>query len=97
MLAHPGSIETDQLIPRLIERGLQGIEVFCLKHTNAQIEHYTQLAAAKGLLITGGSDFHNAVDTIYDAILGATPLADQYVEKLKAAAEKMKAGQVGRA
>lgn len=83
VLAHPGSYKADHLLPELIARGLRGIEVYCLKHSPGQTEHYRELAESNGLLITGGSDFHNAVDAIYDAILGSVPLNDEHVEKLR--------------
>lgn len=86
VLAHPGCYKADDLIPELQAKGLQGLEVYCLKHSPSQTEHYFKIAQEKGLLVTGGSDFHNAIDAIYDAVLGAVPLADEYVAKLKAAA-----------
>jgi hypothetical protein len=83
VLAHPGCYKADELIPELQAKGLQGLEVYCLKHSPGQTEHYLKMAQEKGLLVTGGSDFHNAIDAIYDAVLGSVPLADEYVVKLK--------------
>ncbi len=88
VLAHPGSYKADHLLPELIAQGLQGIEVYCLKHPPALAEHYKKYAEEHNLLITGGSDFHNAVGAIYDSVLGSIPLADEYVAKLKQAAKR---------
>ncbi|MFC1517284.1 PHP domain-containing protein [Candidatus Margulisiibacteriota bacterium] len=92
VLAHPGVYKINELIPMMIDKGLQGIEVYCLKHSNAQIEEFLRITEENKLLVTGGSDFHQAVDAIYDAILGSITLADEHVDKLKAAAHKHKGG-----
>lgn len=57
VLAHPGS-EGKYVPGRLIPLGLKGIEVYHPDHGAAQIKYYRRLALEKGLLITGGSDFH---------------------------------------
>jgi len=68
VLAHPGLIpvkdaaELDDLVKFLTDRGLQGIEVFYPGHTAEQVEEYRQLAARHDLLMTGGSDFHGALN-----------------------------------
>lgn len=58
VLAHPGLANCDQLIPLLLEKGLQGIEVFHPRHTKDEELHYFKLAQKHNLIITGGSDFH---------------------------------------
>ncbi|MBF0258559.1 MAG: ribonuclease III [Desulfamplus sp.] len=64
VLAHPGIIKTtedypvDYLISQLIGMGLMGIEVFHTDHTEEQTSYLAKLASKKGLLATGGSDFH---------------------------------------
>ncbi|MGI6145362.1 MAG: PHP domain-containing protein [Peptococcia bacterium] len=58
VLAHPGLSNCDYLIPLLVEKGLQGIEVFHPQHTKADELVYLQMAEKYHLMITGGSDFH---------------------------------------
>ncbi len=58
VLAHPGTFRRDDLIPLLIEAGLDGIEARHTEHSAANTRHYEQMAASLGLLVTGGSDFH---------------------------------------
>ncbi len=58
VLAHPGLADRDELIPELVEAGLQGIEAFYPEHSSAQIAAYRALCARLGLVATGGSDFH---------------------------------------
>lgn len=58
VLAHPGTFRRDDLIPPLVEAGLEGLEVRHSQHSAAQCEHYEAMARTFGLLPSGGSDFH---------------------------------------
>ncbi|MBT5873543.1 MAG: PHP domain-containing protein [Candidatus Latescibacteria bacterium] len=58
VMAHPGSIRRDELIPELTASGLSGLEVFHPEHNETQRRYYGQLAQKHGLVITGGSDYH---------------------------------------
>lgn len=40
--------------------GLNGVEAYYGMHTPAQTEYFLRLAKKRGLLVTGGSDFHGA-------------------------------------
>ena len=57
-LAHPGRTQIDEHIPALQAAGLDAIEVYHSDHDDAMVQHYAALAAQRGLLATGGSDFH---------------------------------------
>jgi predicted metal-dependent phosphoesterase TrpH len=58
VFAHPTVEKFDLHLPRLLECGLRGVEVF--KSSRPSIEEYylETVAKDKGLLITGGSDWH---------------------------------------
>src|SRR5262249_46973355 len=58
VVAHPGLTRTDEIIPALVNAGLDGLECFHSKHSTAVSEHYLQIADAHRLLATGGSDCH---------------------------------------
>ncbi len=58
VLAHPGTFRRDDLIPGLVEDGLEGLEVRHTEHSAAATRHYEALARDLGLVPTGGSDFH---------------------------------------
>ena len=59
VIAHPHDIPiADELIPKLVNCGLRGIEAYHRKHSPAFIEHFSSLAEEYGLIVTGGSDFH---------------------------------------
>jgi predicted metal-dependent phosphoesterase TrpH len=82
VLAHPGTAGRDPLIPKLVEAGLAGIEVWHPKHLPAQVEHYRKLAATYGLVPSGGSDFHGAaVGTVR---IGMSPVPESTLQALAA-------------
>jgi predicted metal-dependent phosphoesterase TrpH len=58
VLAHPGTLNRDHLIPGWARRGLDGIEVWHSKHDAGDIARYQSYAKMHGLLMTGGSDYH---------------------------------------
>lgn len=58
VLAHPGLVGRDELIPRLISVGLMGLEVWHSDHTAEDANRYLALAEKLDLLVTGGSDYH---------------------------------------
>lgn len=64
-LAHPGRITMDAerveaLVSRLADLSLAGIEAVYSGHTVKQTQYYKEMAEKYNLLITGGSDTHNA-------------------------------------
>jgi len=58
VLAHPGTLKHDELIPKLIEMGLDGIEAYHSLHDKGLENHYKNLAQKFGMIYTGGSDCH---------------------------------------
>lgn len=63
VLAHPLSYklpisELESLVDRLIGYGLRGIETFYSNHTKEDETYVKALSLRKGLIQTGGSDFH---------------------------------------
>jgi predicted metal-dependent phosphoesterase TrpH len=60
VLAHPGRLKDETIIDDLAPLGLVGLEVFYSTHSPSQIAHYRAIAARLGLVMTAGSDFHDA-------------------------------------
>ena len=61
VLAHPAKCGYGkELIGKLADRGLWGIEAYYPQHTKQQTESYIVLAEQFNLVITAGSDFHGA-------------------------------------
>ena len=58
VFAHPGLAGRDALIPELVEAGLMGIECYYPEHSAAQTGSYVEICRDRGLVATGGSDFH---------------------------------------
>jgi predicted metal-dependent phosphoesterase TrpH len=58
VLAHPGRMGNDELIKRLVDGGLRGIEVFYPSHTPEMVRFYLEMAKRYRLVVTGGSDYH---------------------------------------
>ena len=58
-IAHPGRTHIDERLPGLRDAGLDAIEVYHSDHDEATTARYAALAADLGLLVTGGSDFHD--------------------------------------
>lgn len=67
ILAHPGLLDyktegrLDELIGKLKKAGIQGLEVYYSGHTPDQTRLFAELAKRHELLMTGGSDFHGAI------------------------------------
>lgn len=87
VLAHPYSIKQDELIPKLVECGLMGIEVYYPEHTQSMVNFYLRLAQEYNLLITGGSDCHGLAKP--DIKIGLAKIPYELVEKLKQAKNKL--------
>lgn len=83
VMAHPGLNRSDEIIPDLVEAGLDGIECFHTKHSTAMSERYLEIAEAHGLLVTGGSDCHGFSKA--KPLIGTVKLPYAHVETLMAA------------
>ena len=90
VMAHPGLNRTDELIPEMVEAGMDGIECFHTKHSTTTTEHYLELADRYHLLVTGGSDCHGMNKG--KPLIGTVKVPYQHLETLKARAAEIKAG-----
>jgi len=95
VLAHPGLNRTDDVIPGLVQAGLDGIECFHTKHSTATSERYLELACRFHLLVTGGSDCHG--QSKGKPLIGTVKVPYPYVEKLKTRAAELKSNSSLRA
>ncbi|HEY8423261.1 MAG TPA: PHP domain-containing protein [Clostridia bacterium] len=67
VLAHPGrmrmdSLNLENLVKKLAEAGLKGIETYYPAHSKNAIKFFKQLAKKYNLINTNGSDTHNIYD-----------------------------------
>lgn len=82
VMAHPGLNRTDEIIPALVEAGMDGIECFHTKHSTAMAERYLMIADKHHLLVTGGSDCHGF--SKLKPLIGTVKLPYEHVEQMKA-------------
>ncbi len=56
--AHPPGDLVDTLLPELVRSGLRGLEVYRPRYRQAQVLRYEGICRSRGLLMSGGSDWH---------------------------------------
>lgn len=81
VLAHPYTLNYDEIIPQLVSEGLMGLEVYHTEHPPAIEKHYCHLAQKYGLLITGGSDCHGMGKG--RIMIGERVVSDEMVDRLR--------------
>ncbi len=86
VLAHPGITKVDGLIPDLVSAGLRGLEAYHGEHDDNARRLYVTLAQEHGLLVTGGSDFHN--ESAPGPGLGGADVPESVLSALVQAAEQ---------
>jgi len=69
--AHPPAERFRELLPRLLDAGLRGLEIYRATRTYMSVAELEAVARSEGLLVTGGSDWHGPG--------GGTELGDFYV------------------
>lgn len=93
VLAHPGTLGRDELIPSMVKAGLQGIEAIHPVHTRELTAYYLRLAQKHGIVPTGGSDYHG--EGRGRQILAEPPVAGSVLEDLRARATQCRRGCPG--
>jgi predicted metal-dependent phosphoesterase TrpH len=84
VLAHPyqlGCRSEEQLhtvVDELVDSGLDGIEAIYSRHRPPDRLRYAELAASRGLVITGGSDYHGTYKPDIAILTGLGDLAVPY-------------------
>ncbi|MGE4422462.1 MAG: PHP domain-containing protein [Pseudodesulfovibrio sp.] len=92
ILAHPFALklsykETEKVVRRLMDLGLDGMEVIYSEHSEADTKAYGEMADRLGLLQSGGSDFHgtNKPDIKLGVGRGNLNIPTELLDKMKAA------------
>lgn len=65
VLAHPGVKNAITVVDDLIDAGLMGIETYYPDHGKEMTQLSLEIARTRGLLVTGGTDFHGSNSLIY--------------------------------
>lgn len=84
VVAHPGVSGVEPVLDRLVAAGICGLEAFHAEQDAAQRGHWSRLARRRGLIATGGSDYHGPGSA--GARLGDAEVPDGTVERLREAA-----------
>lgn len=88
VMAHPGLNRTDDVIPAMVEAGLDGLECFHTKHSPATAQHYLEMARHFNVLISGGSDCHGLSKG--RPLIGTVRLPMEHVDRLRERAHARK-------
>jgi len=88
VLAHPYTLNNDELILEFVRLGLMGLEVYYPEHSQGMINFYLELAKKNNLLVTGGSDCHGKAKP--EVRLGSLKVPYALVEKLKEAKKDLR-------
>ncbi|HBC94183.1 MAG TPA: phosphatase [Pelotomaculum sp.] len=87
VLAHPGLLSDqaplEELLDELIKAGIAGLEAHHPAHDRELAGYYERLARRKGLIATGGSDYHGP-ERYAEGRLGLVAVPYGVVEALKA-------------
>lgn len=89
VLAHPGTLGKDEIIPEFVREGLEGLEVWHSKHDGSTSKRLADIARSYGLLMTGGSDCHGYRQD--GPLIGTVKVPYSVLEDLKAAKENIAA------
>lgn len=89
VIAHPYDIDiAEDLIKKLMNCGLLGIEAYHRKHSPAIVEYFSSMAENLGLIVTGGSDFHVPNIMNGQIILGKNFVPEWIYDKLTEAKKR---------
>jgi len=82
VLAHPGLLQSDVLVEKVIHMGIEGIEAYYPEHSSRETRKYLDMAAYRGLLVTGGSDFHGDKIKMKSAAIGDCGINTERIQKI---------------
>ncbi|OGO83213.1 MAG: hypothetical protein A2Y21_04575 [Clostridiales bacterium GWC2_40_7] len=81
VLAHPAGYKNLELIPELVETGLDGLEAWHPSQGEGQVKEIMHLAEKYDLILTGGSDFHGMYEGRANP-LGSCIVNEKWLERL---------------
>jgi hypothetical protein len=86
--AHPQLMGGEDLIPKFMKYGLDGLEAFHSEQSKSVSRKFVEIAGEKGLLVTGGSDCHGLNKG--RMLMGTVMVPYSFVEGLKRCAKRTK-------
>ncbi|HOX09636.1 MAG TPA: PHP domain-containing protein [Candidatus Omnitrophota bacterium] len=88
VFAHPQLMGGEDLIPKFVKYGLDGLEAFHSEQSRSVARKFSEIAAENGLLVTGGSDCHGLNKG--RMLMGTVMVPYGLVEGLKRCAKRIK-------
>jgi len=85
VLAHPSTLEREDVITHLVENGLRGIEAYHSDHNPKRAAYYQAIAEQYNLIVTGGSDCHGMGKG--KVLMGRTKIPYPVLERLRKEAD----------
>ncbi len=88
VLAHPSSLEMpsieafENLLDELVPMGLMGIEAYASMNTGEDVRRYDAIARRRGLLVSGGSDFHGDHDERMGLYAENAPIPEGLIDEI---------------
>lgn len=86
VLAHPFINDMHKYLDELVGLGLDGMEVFHYSHSRQKTKDLQRMAQERGLLISGGSDFHGRQE--HEGEIGADSILIEHLDRLKERAQE---------
>lgn len=86
LMAHPAINGAEERIKALVEMGLDGLEAWHPANNRSRRRRYVRLAAERGLVISGGSDYHGRNDS--HGQVGELSVPYQWLENLQERAKR---------
>lgn len=79
IVAHPGAAGTRERLRKMIDEGLDGVEVLHPGHTPDDVARLKRLSTQLGLVRSGGSDWHGGTDGA--RVLGAMQVPSEWLSE----------------
>lgn len=89
VIAHPGNLYTQEELKKLVEAGVDGIELIHPSHNYRTQQRIEKFAEKHNLLLTGGSDYHGG-NSEYQKFFGIVTINTKYVHRLIRMTEQRK-------
>lgn len=87
VLAHPFINDMHKYLDELVGLGLDGMEVFHYSHSRQKTRDLQRMASDRGLLVSGGSDFHGRQE--HEGEIGADHIPLEHLDRLKERAREI--------